>query len=750
MKKLLYLLPLLWTLSYGTEATPISIEQFTGGTDAAAPDKLGLTYAPFDGMQNVRTDERAQIQKRLGSVKFNTIPTTGQLRQRNLYTFNQNNGNSYLITVSSASVWGSLNGVETLIISSRAMTGARDRFVTINNQLWGMNGVNSPFSWDGSTTTTIYTIANSTGFPTGKYCAYWLQRLWIAGDPANPSRIYWSDPGQPASFSNALDIATNDGDQITGIMLDGQGNFLVTKNYATYRIYQYETGGFTYLQVSPVIGCLYDTTMCIFNNLPTWLSNRGIEQLNGSTFNEPPISAPIDNYFKSLSQISGSTQKLLTLPTTSTWVAGSGTNIDTTTYSGSVAVASSIAYSTQTYYNVDFEVQRSTTVGFIPAYDIWASSAIITRTIKAVNSGSGGFTDNLTFSLLTSTMGIIATQTFPGGGSGTFTRHTQIVLNLNNILLSKNATYYWYVYCDHNFGVRNSVDDIAYFAGSINSPASYITQSLNAGSSWGSWGTFQPNDSQPTGSLINYYAVTSTSSYNLNTNIAFPVSNGNTISSLVGPYIQIISSFSRTDATVNPLLNSINIVYYGINDDIPFMTVYNRKLFLQVKSPSATSGNDTVIICQKDGTWTKDALNASGWTVFRNNLYFGSSTDNGFIYRGEVLGVYTDDGNNYVWYYTTKPIWVHPYQRVTFKDIWVQTDNTGSTLDLGYRMDESAGAFQTGSYKMDSRLSRKLPISPPLAARAVQIRVGDFNGVYSGAANINRLYLSYDSTLSIE
>ena len=107
MKKLLYLLPLFWTISYGAEATPISLEEFRGGIDVVSNDKLAIQYAPFTGLQNVRTDEYAQITKRLGSVKYNTIPTTGQLRQRNLYTFNQNNGNSCLITVSSASVWGS-------------------------------------------------------------------------------------------------------------------------------------------------------------------------------------------------------------------------------------------------------------------------------------------------------------------------------------------------------------------------------------------------------------------------------------------------------------------------------------------------------------------------------------------------------------------------------------------------------------------------------------------------------------------
>jgi len=46
-------------------------------------------------------------------------------------------------------------------------------------------------------------------------------------------------------------------------------------------------------------------------------------------------------------------------------------------------------------------------------------------------------------------------------------------------------------------------------------------KNLNAGTGWGQWGNFVVDDTVPTGSTVTYYAVTSTSTYNLTTNTAF-------------------------------------------------------------------------------------------------------------------------------------------------------------------------------------------------------------------------------------
>lgn len=929
MKKILLLILFFFlSFAHASEQTA-SIETFQGGVDVISPDKLNISNAPFTGLLNIRTDEYSQITKRYGTVKYNTIPMTGSLKTRNAFTFNQNNGNSYIITVSSSSVFASLSGTFTTIISTRSLSG-RDRFAVGQNKLFGCNGINAGWSWDG-TNTTIYDVTNSTGFPTGKYVLYWQQRLWISGDSNYPSRLYYSEGGQPTNFQNFIDIATDDGDQITGMMIGADGSMIVTKNYATYTIYQYETGGFAYLQKSPSIGCLYDTTMCIFNGLSTWMSSRGIEQFNGSTFSEPPLTAPIDNYFKSLTQISVS-QNVWQHDTSGDWGAGSGTNIDTTTYSGSVSIISNygvwnektvasvligvsvssdgtkqavctaggifnnyIYVSTDTgntwsakgnagnwscvamsadgkvisacnYPGVAGYIYVSTDTGNtwyqagtaqnytsiavssdgskqtavadngyiyvssdtgktwnIPASILsygplnWTSVAMSLNGTRQTAAGRNIYQNSIfvsedsgaswiTYGRIDDNCAGIAmtadgsTQTICGLGTWAWANayiyksldygHSWSKKNIakdwsgisisadgKTVLASdKNNSNGGYIYESFDggntwsttssgakdwTGVALSADGSKQFATTFGnkvyintttnfpSSGSFTSQTFNA-TNWGSWGTFSVTDSQPSGSSISYYVKTSTASDDFSTKAAIPVSNGSAINTTVGSYIQVISSFTRTDLTAIPLLNSFNISYYGTNDNVPFQTVFNRKLYCAVESPGTSSGNDTVLVLQKDGTWTKDTMSVGAFAVNRSNLYYGSSTDNGFVYRSEVPNVYSDDGVGYPAYWTSKPIWVHPYERVSFKDIWIQGEGTDSNLDIGYALNENSNGFTSKSIMTGSMpFWKKMPL-PLKTGRAVQIKIGDFTGISENYFKINRLYLTYDNQLSLE
>ena len=1049
MKKLLYLLPLLCINLWAVEATPTVLEQFQGGVDILSPDKLSLQNGVFSLMQNVRTDEFGQLTKRLGSQRFNPLPLPGLQPIKNVFTFTQNTGNSYIITCSSTSVWASNSGVMTQIIGNRTQHGYRDRFAMLGNKLYGMNGIDLPWSWDGINTVT-YTVSNSTSFPTGKYPCYWLQRLWVAGDPSYPSRLYYSWPGQPAYFQGFIDIATDDGDQITGMMLY-QGNMLVTKSGETYMMYQYAAGGFTYIQISPNIGCLYMDTMCIYNQLATWMSSRGMEQMNGSTFNPTPLSAPIDNYFKSLPQTINNSQLPITLQTASDWGAGTGVNIDTTTTPGTVTMPQTLlngstfsylvntaqGWGAGTLINIDsitipgniimsFENPLNTNLNtaaqwnngtysntavsgnsvqlasqgysLITSYtnnysygstsgglinednsgstwsSVWdmgatitglqnfsvtsitglsgASSICIYVTNNAASASNGanqfmnnkqngidnnsnwlnvsasynagtlssscrywlvayvsqgveknplfhyqsytqspnytaytGYTTSGIYTTGTIDLGVVPTGNIGFASNFTATNNTTLTFQsqtssngstwsgwtpatsgsnlsspsaryvqiqgsftaptltdaysvsyatntpvLNSITLSTVAYVSSWTSPIYDFGkmpylwgnlvsdysllydsASSSVGSVTFNTRSststyignfsnwtsvstgtvygnttlqIPSPlnrylqvqavlntsadylqtaviydlsvnagiaSSYTSEILNAGTQWNSWGTFAPytnvsnalSSTLPT-DTINFYAITSTSVYNISTNMPIPVTNS--IPSPVGPYIEIISTFTTLSSTVDPLMNRMDIFWYGLGHDaVPCATVFNRKLFIEVESPSATTGNDTILVCQKDGTWTKDALSGEGFCIYRNKLYFGSSLNTGLVYQSEVPGLYTDDGNNYSWFYTFKPIWVSPFNQVNFNNIWIQADNTNTTLDLGYRLDESLGMFAAFSYETNSRLVRKLAITPPVSCNEIQIKVGDFNGAYSGAANINRLYLTYDN-----
>lgn len=99
--------------------------------------------------------------------------------------------------------------------------------------------------------------------------------------------------------------------------------------------------------------------------------------------------------------------------------------------------------------------------------------------------------------------------------------------------------------------------------------AFFVSKSF-AASNWKSWGNFSANDTQQMSSTINYYAVTATSTYNLCTNSLVSLTKGDVLYSDVGPYIQIISSLTRTDASVIPMIDSFTITWINVYPTISY------------------------------------------------------------------------------------------------------------------------------------------------------------------------------------
>lgn len=86
-------------------------------------------------------------------------------------------------------------------------------FTTANNSLIGING-SEQGDWDGTTFT-----SNRADFPIGKHMKWFHNYLFVANSSSFPSRLYWSDLGDPLTFDtdNYVDINPGDGDEITGL-----------------------------------------------------------------------------------------------------------------------------------------------------------------------------------------------------------------------------------------------------------------------------------------------------------------------------------------------------------------------------------------------------------------------------------------------------------------------------------------------------------------------------------------------------
>ena len=105
-------------------------------------------------------------------------------------------------------------------------------------------------------------VSGSRGIaPYAQYCAVYHDRLWLAGDPTFPDRLWYSRLGEPEGFSATGYLKTRNGESITGIAAFGD-MLLVFCQHCTYAVQGYEdfsSGGEADLsihRISPRIGCI--------------------------------------------------------------------------------------------------------------------------------------------------------------------------------------------------------------------------------------------------------------------------------------------------------------------------------------------------------------------------------------------------------------------------------------------------------------------------------------------------------------
>lgn len=139
---------------------------------------------------------------------------------------------------------------------------------------------------------------NSTGGQKGSMIIYALSRLFIAGDSANPSRLYFSAGGtQIEDFSSAfgggwIDVSKNDGDEITGIAFF-QNKIIVTKHRSVWQ-FSFTTAGLPSLEmITNEVGCESFRTIRIVNNNLWWAAKKDGRAVVMSVGN-------VQNYFNAL------------------------------------------------------------------------------------------------------------------------------------------------------------------------------------------------------------------------------------------------------------------------------------------------------------------------------------------------------------------------------------------------------------------------------------------------------------------
>lgn len=185
------------------------------------PHALGATESP--DCENIDPSFPLGLRTRRGSSAYGVaLPTAASgSPMLGLRLWTRDAGTSFIAFAQGGSIYIS-DGTTPLLVNASMSTDSIMNAAPLANQLIVVaSGLFPQVSSAGST---LASIGAGTYLPSlGKYIAEYTSKLWIAGDPNNPSRISFCKANDPTDWSTAFnagnaDIGSGDGDVIRGLI----------------------------------------------------------------------------------------------------------------------------------------------------------------------------------------------------------------------------------------------------------------------------------------------------------------------------------------------------------------------------------------------------------------------------------------------------------------------------------------------------------------------------------------------------
>lgn len=170
-------------------------------------------------IENWITRNRGQLEMRDGITARGASPSATNLGATVLYLAD---GTKKLLRVidgagNTAKMQDSLDGTTWADVSGGGSltTGRVWKFVQANNNIYGVNGSDTPIKYNGSAVSTVAAI------PNGIAIEWWKNFLWVIGVAATPDRLYFSNAATPETFGGSDYVNINLGDASPGVGLKG-------------------------------------------------------------------------------------------------------------------------------------------------------------------------------------------------------------------------------------------------------------------------------------------------------------------------------------------------------------------------------------------------------------------------------------------------------------------------------------------------------------------------------------------------
>ena len=151
------------------------------------------------------------------------------------------------------------------------------------------NGETPIVKWDGNGNGVAFGSAEQVSDKKVNFLAMHYGRLFSAGDPENPSRLYWSQlPGDNRSIENwasdaasphtsggHVEIGDTGGDPITGLCaLSNQ--LLIFKRGSVYRLLGDRPSNYRVYRVNGEMSQMVNTACVVYGDIPYWMTKTGL------------------------------------------------------------------------------------------------------------------------------------------------------------------------------------------------------------------------------------------------------------------------------------------------------------------------------------------------------------------------------------------------------------------------------------------------------------------------------------------
>lgn len=262
------------------------MQGFQGGLNLRdAPTELKPSESP--SCWNVTLDERGGVVKRLGYSKWNSAAAS------NLFQ------DSYYSLLTGLLFWYSPTdgklysdpGTGVLTLRQTFTAGSRISLVDFAGKVYASHPVDGLYeSTAGTAWAATAKGGHATDIPKGSLVAVWQNKLWIAGDTTNKTRVWYSAPGDATDWDSgdtggSVDVREKDDATIiaihggSGFDFQTQPGLFIFKQDSTYRVYDSDTGA--YQTIDGMIGAAGKNSVTELYGEVIFLSRRGIYRTKG-------------------------------------------------------------------------------------------------------------------------------------------------------------------------------------------------------------------------------------------------------------------------------------------------------------------------------------------------------------------------------------------------------------------------------------------------------------------------------------